>query len=104
MKERFFLLTKLTKHFQSAHAQYSICISYLQLIDICMQLFADELTNQNREYYKVNDNFTYLLAIDPLGKYVYMKNVGKLFWRSQGQNMSGNMNNSLYVTDVYMSL
>ena len=48
--------------------------------------------------------FTYLLAIDPFGKYVYMKNVGKLFWRSQGQNMSGNMNNSLYVTDVYMSL
>ena len=36
--------------------------------------------------------FTYLLAIDPFGKYVYMKNVGKLFWRSQGQNMSGNMN------------
>ena len=33
-----------------------------------------------------------------------MKNVGKLFWRSQGQNMSGNIDNSLYVTDVYMSL
>ena len=33
-----------------------ICTSYLQLIDICMQLLADELTNQNREYYKVNDN------------------------------------------------
>ena len=48
--------------------------------------------------------FTYLLAIDPFGKYVYMKNVGKLSWRSQGQNMSGNMNNSLYLTDVYMSL
>ena len=58
LKERFFLL-KLTKHFQSAHAQYSICTSYLQLIDICMQLFADELTNQNREYYKVNDNAYY---------------------------------------------
>ena len=25
-----------------------------------MQLFADELTNQNREYYKVNDNAFYL--------------------------------------------
>ena len=32
---------------------------YLQLIDICMQLFADELTNQNREYCKVNDNAYY---------------------------------------------
>ena len=31
---------------------------YLQLIDICMQLFAGELTNQNRECYKVNDNTT----------------------------------------------
>ena len=48
------------KHFQSTHAQYSICTSYLQLIDICMQLFAGELTNQNREYYKVNDNSNYL--------------------------------------------
>ena len=32
----------------------------LQLIDICMQLFAGELTNQNREKYKVNDNKLYL--------------------------------------------
>ena len=42
------------------HAEYSICTSYLQLIDICVQLFAGELTNQNREYYKVNDNSLYL--------------------------------------------
>ena len=62
-KKDFFRL-KLTKHFQSAHAQYSICTSYLQLIDICMQLFADELTNQNREYYKVNDNKPYFLGKD----------------------------------------
>ena len=58
-KKHIFLL-KLTKHFQRAHAQKSICTSYLQLIDICMQLFAGELTNQNREYYKVNDNDIYL--------------------------------------------
>ena len=55
-KKKDIFLLKLTKHFQSTHAQYSICTSYLQLIDICMQLFAGELTNQNREYYKVNDN------------------------------------------------
>ena len=61
-KKDIFLL-KLTKHFQSAHAQYSICTSYLQLIDICMQLFAGELTNQNQEYYKVNDNMSYLHGI-----------------------------------------
>ena len=29
---------------------------------ICMQLFAGELTNQNREYYKVNDNIYYSLT------------------------------------------
>ena len=29
-----------------------------------MQLFADELTNQNREYYKVNDSRIYLHVID----------------------------------------
>ena len=29
-----------------------------------MQLFADELTNQNREYYKVNDNVFYLFILD----------------------------------------
>ena len=28
---------------------------YLHAV-ICMQLFAGELTNQNREYYEVNDN------------------------------------------------
>ena len=28
-----------------------------------MQLFAGELTNQNREYYKVNDNNNYLRPI-----------------------------------------
>ena len=33
-------------------------------MDICMHLFAGELTNQNREYYKVNDNRIYLHAID----------------------------------------
>ena len=27
-----------------------------------MQLFAGELTNQNREYYKVNDNEYYLMG------------------------------------------
>ena len=37
---------------------------YLQLIDICMQLFAGELTNQNREYYKVNDNINYLIVAE----------------------------------------
>ena len=58
-KKKDIFLLKLTKDFQSTHAQYSICTSYLQLIDICMQLFAGELTNQNREYYKVNDNGTY---------------------------------------------
>ena len=31
----------------------------MQLIDICIKLFAGELTNQNREYYKVNDNERY---------------------------------------------
>ena len=64
--ERKIFLLKLTKHFQSAHAQYSICTSYLQLIDICMQLFADELTNQNREYYKVNDNTINLLSYNKI--------------------------------------
>ena len=34
----------------------------MQLIDISMQLFAGELTNQNREYYKVNDNMRYLCS------------------------------------------
>ena len=29
-----------------------------------MQLFADELTNQNREYYKVNDNCRYCILVD----------------------------------------
>ena len=50
------------KHFQSAHAQKRICTSYLQLIDICTQLFAGESTNQNREYYKVNDNAYYYMT------------------------------------------
>ena len=45
------------------NAQYSICTSYLQLINIYMQIFADELTNQNREYYKVNDNTRYFVEI-----------------------------------------
>ena len=43
-----------------AHAQKRICTSYLQLIDICTQLFAGKSTNQNREYYKVNDNSIYI--------------------------------------------
>ena len=53
---------KLTKHFQSTHAQNRICTSYLQLIDICTQLFAGELTNQNQEYYKVNDKQKYSMG------------------------------------------
>ena len=52
------------KHFQSAHAQESVCTSYLQLIDICMQLFAGELTNQNREYCKVKDDSSYLYKLN----------------------------------------
>ena len=56
LKTKQYFCLELTKHFQSAHAQNHICTSYLQLIDICTQLFAGELTNQNREYYKVNDN------------------------------------------------
>ena len=34
-------------------------MKYLHQIDICMQLFADKLTNQNCEYIKVNDNDNY---------------------------------------------
>ena len=33
-----------------------------------MQLFAGELTNQNREYYKVNDNVTYSSSPSPVNE------------------------------------
>ena len=39
---------KLSK-FQNKHDQKSICTSYLQLIDICMQLFPGKLSNRNIE-------------------------------------------------------
>ena len=55
-----------TKIEGNAHAQSIICSwatfltnAHAQTI-ICTQLFAGKLTNQNWEYYKVNDNSSYL--------------------------------------------
>ena len=55
-----------TKIEGNAHAQSIICSWATFLTNahsqtmICTQLFAGELTNQNWEYYKVNDNFSCL--------------------------------------------
>ena len=39
-----------------------------------MQLFAGELTNQNREYYKVNDNGRYWMILSDI------KHIGYIIW------------------------
>ena len=57
LKERYFFKA------DEAFSKCACSIKYLQLIDICMQLFAGELTNQNREYYKVNDKYVYTVRL-----------------------------------------
>ena len=44
-----------------------------------MQLFAGELTNQNREYYKVNDKYMYCSTYcsEILISILYIKNTNK---------------------------
>ena len=58
-QERYFFI-EADEAFSKCACSIKSAPSYLQLIDICMQLFAGELTNQNREYYEVNDNSIYM--------------------------------------------